>query len=758
MRQAAPAASVVPAVSAAAPAVSAVPAVVPAVPAASAVVPAASAAPAVPAVVPAAAPSAAGRRQAGWPTAALCVLAAAGLALFGVPLHRVRLSQMNGLGLISVLPAASLAGVGLLVLAFVLMLGLRRPRPVVLGAMLIAIVVCLDGVAALAEAEPRFATAYQIAGFVDYISRTGHTAPAMDAYFNWPGFFLLVAFVERVVGQHDLIGVMRWWPLAIDLLCLVPFALIMRNLRISWRAKWLAAFLFAVGNWVGQDYFSPQSANYLLYLIFIAILLTWFRGRVAGRPATARRGTGRRAGRVGRHGRPAAERGTGVAGRLGWRAFGRLTPGELPPRQASGGERIIMALLLVAIFVSSTVSHQLTPFLMLGACGGLVLARRCTLTGLPVLLGVILIGWISFGTVAYWSGHLSDIVGGIGHLGANVSASVGGRISGTSQLHHLVLDSRVAFAAAVMALAALGLWRRRRAGISDRALLVLLCVPFLAVGLQNYGGEIALRVYLFALPAASVLAACLFFPGVRPGKSSWRALTAAAVLAACFAGLFFVARYGNEAFEQTPSGELAAMDYVYAHDGSGAQVAWLSAAPSVNATPEMPWAFRDIGRVSYVAVQAPRNPASVAELAASLRRMGPGSYLVATATQVAYLQQEAGYPLGWGGTFRSSMAAVPGVRVVFASSTAAVYTLRWPPGTPRAQEPASRSAAAARSTAWTPAGLVILGLLVATLLAAELLRAGMPGSRRLARALTMSSVPLVVLLLAVVIERFAVLS
>jgi len=59
---------------------------------------------------------------------------------------------------------------------------------------------------------------------------------------------------------------MRIWPLAMDLLCLVPMGMIASRMRASWRAKWFAVFIFSVGNWVGQDYFSPQSLNYLLYL------------------------------------------------------------------------------------------------------------------------------------------------------------------------------------------------------------------------------------------------------------------------------------------------------------------------------------------------------------------------------------------------------------------------------------------------------------------------------------------------------------
>ena len=80
----------------------------------------------------------------------------------------------------------------------------------------------------------------------------------LSAYFSWPGFFEVVAWVEHVAGSRDLMPVLRIWPLAVDLLALVPFGMILMRLRASWRAKWFAAFAFAVGNWVGQDYFSPQ--------------------------------------------------------------------------------------------------------------------------------------------------------------------------------------------------------------------------------------------------------------------------------------------------------------------------------------------------------------------------------------------------------------------------------------------------------------------------------------------------------------------
>ena len=221
-------------------------------------------------------------------TAAAIAAAVAGLVLFTVPLRGAHLNAMNGLGLISVLPAASLAGLVLLVLAFAAMLGRRRPAPLVLGLLLVAIIFCLDGVTVLIEPLPRFATTYQAYGFVNYVRHTGSVAPGVTAYFSWPGFFALVSLASRAAGVHSLIPLLAWWPFVIDTLTVLPFLLLTRAFAITWRARWLAALLLCAGNWVGQDYFAPQSLNYLLYLSFLAIILLWFSGPVLARPGARR--------------------------------------------------------------------------------------------------------------------------------------------------------------------------------------------------------------------------------------------------------------------------------------------------------------------------------------------------------------------------------------------------------------------------------------------------------------------------------------
>ncbi len=185
---------------------------------------------------------------------------------------------------------------------------------------------------------------------------------------------------------------------------------------------------------------------------------------------------------------------------------------------------------------------------------------------------------------------------------------------------------------------------------------------------------------------------------------------------------------------------------------------WLSPAPAVDNTPQMPWQYRDIEKVDYIPAQAPRNPASVGGLVARLRDLGPGTYLMTTRTQETYLEQAASYPPGWGTAFNVNMAAAHGVRVAFADADAVVYTLRWPPGTPAKPLSIGPARTALRATVWTPIGLIVFGIALFALMVREFARVGLRAAPRFLRLLTLASVPAVVLLIAVVVERFIVLS
>ncbi|MEU3355814.1 lipopolysaccharide biosynthesis protein [Streptomyces sp. NPDC037389] len=661
------------------------------------------------------------------PEAGIVLLLVAALALYWVPLAamgRVDLDGMGGFGLVSVLPVATLLGAGLLVVAFAGALWLPECRRWLLLAVLLATVVSLHAVPAVLEGPPRFATAWQHLGFLDYIDRTGNAVPDLDARWSWPGFFAVAAFAARACGVGDLTEVLRWWPLAVQLLSLAPMLLLTRVVRAGWRATWVALWLFALSGWVGQDYFSPQSLNYLFYLLFVAVLLLWFRW-----PGQLR---------------------------------GRLLPGEREVLPVGRGAAAVLLGLVVALFVASVASHQLTPFVMLGVLTALVLARRLTPTGLPLLCGVMLAVWVGFLAEPYWSGHFDELFGGLGSLGGNLSSSVSGRIEGGSATHKMVLYVRVALAAGVLGLAALGWWRRRRAGIGDLSLLLLTCVPFLAFGMQSYGGEVALRVFLFALPGACVLAALALFP--RPAAGPRRAHRGA--LAALLAGLvlvlgFLVARWGNESFERVRPGEVAAMDYVYAHDRPTVRLLWTSSDTVNNVTPALPWGARDMERVRYEPTLAPRDPGRVSDLVEALRKAGPGSLLVVNRGQSDYLELSAGYAPDWDSRVRRTLDGRPELRRVFDNDDAVLYELK---DRPAGAVPEPAPGPVGPRVTWTPvtvAGALAAAGLLVLLTVRELVRvAAGPGVRQL-RWLQGSfwfALPLLLVVLGSLVWRMATLS
>ena len=183
------------------------------------------------------------------------------------------------MGLVSAMPNTAFAAILLMIVAFFVTIAQNTDRKFLLLFQLAAITFALHGAAALIENEARFPTAYVHAGFVEYISRTGEASPVLDARLAWPGFFALVAFVTKAAGITDLTTIMQWTPLLSNLLYLLPFVLILRQMVATTRARWFAALLFVIVQWIGQDYFSSQGFTYAVYLAFVAILLRWF-GRV----------------------------------------------------------------------------------------------------------------------------------------------------------------------------------------------------------------------------------------------------------------------------------------------------------------------------------------------------------------------------------------------------------------------------------------------------------------------------------------------
>ncbi|MFE9419420.1 lipopolysaccharide biosynthesis protein [Streptomyces griseofuscus] len=647
------------------------------------------------------------------------------LLLYWLPALRLGegdLDRMGGLGLVSVLPWPTLLGAALLVVVFAGLLWQRREHRALLLVTLLVTVVSLHALPAVIETEPRFATAWQHLGFLDYIDRTGSAVPDLDARWSWPGFFAVAAFVGRACGVTDFTEVIRWWPTALQLAYLAPMLLLVRSVRADWRAKWTGVWLFVLCGWVGQDYFSPQGFTFLLYLLFTAVLLVWFR---PPRALTA-----------------------------------RLRPGEAEPPPLDRLGRTVLLLLLLGLYAATVPAHQLTPFVMLGVLAALVLLRRCELRGLPLLCAVLVAVWLGFMAEPYWSGHFDDLFGGIGGIGGNVSTSVSGRIQGGDPTHKLVLYTRVLLAGAVLALACGGWWRRRLHRYRERSLPVLTFVPFLGFGMQSYGGEMALRVFMFAVPGAALLGALALFPRPTGSRRPVVALGAALLAGLLLMGGFLVARWGNEPFERTRPGEVAAMNWVYAHDRPTVRLLWLSNDTVNDVTSSLPWGAKDMERVDYVPTLAPTDPARVAGLVEALKGAGPQSYLLVNESQVTYLRLDAGYPTAWGPRLTRSLDARPELTKVLVNDDVTVYALRARPPGP---VPEPRPGPIGPRVTWTPwsvVGALSAVVLMLLLAAREVVRVAVrPGVRqlRLLQGSFWFSLPLLAVVLAVLVQRFLTL-
>ncbi|GAB1823275.1 lipopolysaccharide biosynthesis protein [Herbidospora sp. RD11066] len=645
----------------------------------------------------------------------------------------VDLYAMTGLGLISVMPPVALFAIALLILSFFDTLTQKRNRPILLLFQILAVMFALHGAAVLVEPLPRFPVAWTIGGFVDYIARTGETLVALDARFNWPGFSVFSAFMIRAAGVEDAAALLNWWPLISNVAYLIPLIVIVRRLQADRRAKWLALMIFVVSQWVGQDYFSPQGMTYLLYMLFVAILLTWF---VRVDPVSSF-----------------------------WKRRWTLRPGERAPRKTTTTDKIIILVLVVLIFVATATSHQITPFMMCGVLLGFVVFRRTRLSFMMVVLfGAIVAAYVNYMAVAYWSGHLDAMVGSVGQVGGNLTSQTTGRISSTNPERLVVLYTRLAITGVILGLAGLGLLRRLKKGIGDRVVFVMMVVPVLSLAMLSYGGELGLRVYLFTLPATSILVAYLFYPGLPskvPPKRRFPKLTKLRPVVACvlvlgLAGAFLLARFGNEKYEWTSPSERAAIDYIYDQKLETTRILYL--VPEGDGGSSISWSLTGVERVRQIRATAGRDPLKVDNVVEQLRDAGPGSFILATRSQEASLEIDANYPADWGPKIRVSLAQHPDLKTLVWNDDAAVYALK--------EQPTGRIAPQLRGTPfrigetpWTPYGLIALGIFVLLVITREVIRIrDRPGTWYWSRRLAWLSIPFLLLAGWVILERFMLLS
>ncbi|MET8574109.1 glycosyltransferase [Streptomyces sp. NPDC005012] len=450
------------------------------------------------------------RRWSGlWPAGPLL----AALALWTYAVRTTEITTLDDFGLVTAVHPTYWAGLVVLTVGF--WFTVRRPDrsegwslAYVLGLLVIE-----RATQALVYPTPLYAWAWKHDAVVGHLLtagglQTGAELGDMAVYDQWPGFFALQAAAVRLAGVEDTLTLMSWWPLLSGVLVLAPLVLIHRTFTQDRRLIWTGVWLFCVGNWVGQDYFSPQSLALVLHLTVIALVLRRFT---------------------------AAE---------------RRAPGQA-----------VWTTVLILVMVPVVLSHQLTPVMTIMSLGVLALTRRHR-DWVPFLAAVALFAaWNLTASLPFLSAALPEMIASIGDIGSNVETGYGTTPTGTGAV--ATSWAARALSGVVVLLAALGVLRQRELRAHARPLLLLTVVPLLLIAANDYGSEMIFRVLMFMLPGAAFFAAAALLPRTgaaveapprpAPARHVWLPLPVLLI-----ASLAFVPAYaGKDRLSYFPPDEVA---------------------------------------------------------------------------------------------------------------------------------------------------------------------------------------------------------
>ncbi len=403
------------------------------------------------------------RAAAAWPAVPLLVA----LALWGYAMRHTDVSPLDDYGLVSALHPTFWAGLAVLTAGFWTTVRDPRRRNCWSLAYVLGLLVMERATQAVLYPTPLYAWAWKHDAVIDHLLTSGGLQSAdqlgeMAVYDQWPGFFAAQAALVRLLGVDNAAMYMAWWPLVSSVLLLLPLLLVYRTFTEDRRLIWTAVWLFCVANWVGQDYFSPQSVAFVLHLGVIAVVLRRY---------------GRSGGRGGRQG------------------------------------QAVWTVLLSVLVTAIVVSHQLTPGMLVVTLVALVFTRRYRHWVPAVTTVVIFLAWCLTAALPFLSAAMPDMIRSIGDVGANVETGYGATPTGTGA----VATSWAArlLSGSVLLLALVGVLRQRVLRHRALPLLLVAAAPLPMFVASSYGSEMIFRVLMFTLPGAAFFAAAALLPKVR---------------------------------------------------------------------------------------------------------------------------------------------------------------------------------------------------------------------------------------------------
>jgi hypothetical protein len=568
-----------------------------------------------------------------------CAVPLAALAIGLLSLTTARESAIGQYGLIQALPPLYFVSLAILAISFIH--AWRSPVPrfpeLILGV--ISLVVLLQSAPAIIESEPRFQIAWLHAGFTDFVARTGRVLPKLDTRFSWPSFFTGTAFLSRAGGLPNAIILIKWWSVFINLLYLPPLYMLAKLVLRDAKKAMLAIWLFPFANWIGQDYYSPQSVAYLLYLVLLCVVLGPYGARRMAMIPRLRR-------RSGDNGK-------------------KKPPDDLHPQAPA--HALTLLLVMLALCAAMDTGHQLTPVFAVATVTVLVFFGRTRLRAWPGVMFLLAAGWLCYGAISFWIGHISAVFGGLGSVGTNYARDLHLRLH-PSAAHSQVNDVRLLVVGVICALAVIGFFVGRKMPADRTAAAVMMLTPLVTIAGQSYGSEAGLRGFLFSLPGTLCLVAmALTSAGLKFRPILIGALTAALIPA------FLIARWGNESFERVLPGEISAATALYKVAPHGSTIMTLTSPATLE--------FVDIGQYRYRSTKLNRyasggipDPALlVPGLARILRENSHGGYLIITLSQLESARANSGLPLSWGAEVERRLTQSHLFRLIYSNSASKIY-------------------------------------------------------------------------------------
>lgn len=420
------------------------------------------------------------------------LLLPASVALWAYGVARTNISHLGLLGLMTALPVVFYAGLALVIISASVELSRQRLSKVWLAAHSVALVVMLYGTAPLIYPEPRYSWLYRHIGITQYVNAHGTLSRSIDIYQNWPGFFAMAGWFDKVAGVSSPLAYAKWAQLIFELAILPLLYLAYRALALPLRQRWIAILLYSASNWIAQDYFSPQALGSILGLGLVAIALRWtFAGNSTGPgPHQGRRSLADHKSRLDRRWR--------IEHRPSWlRSHLRWRPKDLPTW-------LPFSILVVLIYSVLTFTHELSPYIVLVQLGTLAVFGLTRPRWLPVVLAAVCFGYL-LPRFAFVNQNFG-IIATIGDFFGNIAPPSAGQLP-VPAAESFIEHAAQALSLGIWVLALVGAWLRRKSRRTVRALCLLMISPVVVLAAGGYANEGILRVYLFSLPWAAALAA-----------------------------------------------------------------------------------------------------------------------------------------------------------------------------------------------------------------------------------------------------------